>query len=216
MTDTRTKADIQKENDELKQQIADLAEDRSELLSSLSNLTDRVDQMSNDMQTARESGQDTDPAPELVYDPFDEQNPHAILAHPEGWVLSWKNPDYRAKRGWRGWIPIEYDDEVGQNLSQYLKDPPARMEGVSQLDNYVRRGTDSILCKLPADIWDARQNKRVKNSAQRFKATEMAQNQRHRQYTEYGEGVVRRDSGNAPMEGGEPAPMVRTPMLRRD
>lgn len=214
MADTnKTKADLQEENEQLKQQVSDLAEDRSELLSSLTSLSERVDQMSVQMKEAREEGYD--PAPEMVYDPFDEQNPHTILAHPEGWVLSWKNPDYRAHRGWRGWVPVEYDDEIGQNLSNYLQDPPQRMEGMAQIDNYVRRGTDSILCKLPKDLWDARQNKRVQNSEQRFKATEMAQNRRTKQYSEYGEGVVRRDSGNAPMErGDDPSPMHRSPMLR--
>lgn len=213
MNENRTKAEIQQENEELKQQITDLAEDRSELLSSLASLSERVDQMSDQMKEAREDGYD--PEPELVYDPFDEQNPHAILAHPEGWVLSWKNPDYRAHRGWRGWTPVEYDDEIGSELGKYLKDPPARMEGMAQIDNYVRRGTDSILCKLPADLWDARQRKRTQNAEQRFRATELAQNKRTRQYTEYGEGVVRRQSGTAPMEDGENSPMARTPMLRR-
>jgi hypothetical protein len=216
MAEYRKKDEIEQENSELKSQIETLREERSELLGSLNSLTERVDEMSNQMQATRESDGVYDPEPDLVYDPFDEQNPHAIRNHPEGWVLSWKNPDYRAHRGWRGWVPVEHDDEIGQNLSNYLQDPPTRMEGMAQVDNYVRRGTDSILCKIPKDIWDARQRKRTQNAKQRFRATQQADNSRSSKYTTYGEGAVERKSGADPMESGEPTPMARTPLLRND
>jgi len=225
MSDTNpTKAEIQEqkalleqENTELKQQIADGVEERSNLLDALSSLSDRVDQLAGAAAAQRDAGNPYDPEPELAYDPYDEQNPHAILSHPEGWVLSWKNPDYRAHRGWRGWVPVEYDDEIGQNLTKYLNDPPARMEGMANVDNYVRRGTDSILCKLPKDIWDARQAKRSRDAEFRFQQSQAAKQQRTKHYQTYGEGAVPRSTGETPLRSsGDPAPMVQTDMFRRE
>lgn len=102
--------------------------------------------------------------PELIYDPFSGQNPHAIKAHPPGFKLGWKSERYRGHRGWRGWEKISYDDEYGQNLNDYINDPPRRME--HSTDMYVRRG-DVILCRLPEGIWLARQQQRV-DKAHRF------------------------------------------------
>lgn len=103
--------------------------------------------------------------PKVVYDPFDSQNPHKILADPPGFKLGWKNPLYRdGHRGWRGWRAVEFDSEIGRNLKRYLLDPPRRME--HSVDNYVRRG-DSVLCFLEADIWEARQKRRTDLAARR-------------------------------------------------
>lgn len=102
-------------------------------------------------------GESTDVKVRQVRDPFNTKNPHQIIAHPPGKVLSWKNPKYRQERGWRGWQPISYDDEIGRELSTYITDPPAKMEGSANLDNYVRRGTDSVLCFIDEDIWLSRQ-----------------------------------------------------------
>ncbi len=208
---------IEAENDDLKTQLAEVVEERSTLMETLQGLSNRVDQMAGEVAAQRAAGDPYDPEPELAYDPYDEQNPHAILAHPEGWVLSWKNPDYRAHRGWRGWVPIEHDDEIGQALDQYLNDPPARMEGMANVDNYVRRGTDSILCKLPSEIWDARQKKRTNNAEYRFKQSQVAQQSRTKQFSTYGEGAVERSSGSTNEQAsGDPAAMEKTALLRRD
>lgn len=97
--------------------------------------------------------------PTLLYDPFDSKNPHKIVKHPPGFRLGWKNPMYRENhRGWRGWVPVKYDSDVGRNLKSYLLDPPRKM--AHQDDDMVRRG-DSILCMLPEDMWLARQQDRV-------------------------------------------------------
>ncbi len=101
----------------------------------------------------------------VVYDPYDSQNPHKILADPPGFKLGWKNPLYRdGHRGWRGWRVVEHDSEIGRNLKRYLLDPPRRMEHA--VDNYVRRG-DSVLCFLERDIWEARQKRRTDLAARR-------------------------------------------------
>jgi len=99
------------------------------------------------------------PEPQLLYDPFDSKNPHKIVKHPPGVRLGWKNPTYRENhRGWRGWIPVKYDSDIGRNLKSYLLDPPRKM--AHQDDDMVRRG-DAILCSLPEEMWQARQAERV-------------------------------------------------------
>ena len=105
--------------------------------------------------------------PRVLRDPFDVQNPHKILAHPPGLRLRWANPRYREHRGWRGWEPVHYDDEVGKNLSKYINDPPRRME--HNVDNLVRRG-DSILCRIDEQMWEARQQRRTQRAAHRANA----------------------------------------------
>lgn len=114
------------------------------------------------------------PDPQVAYDPFDSQNPHKILSDPPGFKLGWKSPVYRdGGRGWRGWVAVEYDDEIGRNLNRYLLDPPRRMEHA--VDNYVRRG-DSVLCYIERGIWEARQKRRTDLAARR--AGEHAQDMR--------------------------------------
>ena len=204
----KTKADLSKENAELKTQLADVVEERSELRDALINLDERVTEMAAHQSANRET---YDPEPVLLYDPFDEQNPHKILKNPDGWVLSWKNPDYRAHRGWRGWIPIEFDDEIGSELGKYLNDPPERMAGMAQIDNYVRRGTDSILCKLPQELWDARQQKRVSNAEYRFQQSRAVNQIRTKQFSTYGDGGT---PGDVPIKRDGPAPLVQTRLFK--
>lgn len=102
-------------------------------------------------------GEAIDQSVRTIHDPFSSRNPHQIKANPAGKVLSWKNPKYRQERGWRGWTPVTYDDEIGRELDTYIIDPPHKMEGSAHLDNYVRRGTDSVLCWIPEEVWLARQ-----------------------------------------------------------
>lgn len=110
------------------------------------------------------NGESTDVTVRQIRDPFSTKNPHQIKAHPPGKVLSWKNPKYRRERGWRGWNPISYDDEIGRELSLYIIDPPANMAGSADLDNYVRRGTDSVLCWISEDVYLARQLEQSKRA----------------------------------------------------
>lgn len=167
MAEYKKRDELLEENEQLRKDlearddsIRALTESRDEAEDFLMDLQERMAKMEALVAQKAADGQPYDPAPELPYDPFDEQHPHRILDNPEGWVLSWKNPNLREKRGWRGWIPITYDDEYGKELDKYLQDPPKKMEGIAHQDNYVRRGTDSILCRIPEDIWKARQMKR--------------------------------------------------------
>lgn len=184
----KTKAELAEENEALKQDIVNMSAARAELEEALQSLVHRIDDMEQAFDERASRGENVDPAPQVHYDPFDEQNPHVILKHPEGFVLSWKNPDLRAKQGWKGWVPVTYDDEIGQNIDQYLSDPPPRMEGTAQLDNYVRRGTDSILCKLPADLWETRQRKRVERSKYKMRASQQPGGQTDGRFSYYGDG----------------------------
>lgn len=93
----------------------------------------------------------------VISDPYSSQSPVTFKAHPPGFRLSWCNPRIRNQIGWNGWTPVTYDSEIGENLDLYLNAVPARLEGVSAQDNYVRRGSTSILCFLPEGVWLHRQ-----------------------------------------------------------
>ena len=112
---------------------------------------------------------------QLLYDPFDSKNPFKVVGeiepceeYPEGAIVGWKSPAYRARRQWRGWTPFEYGDEYagkdGANLHKYIPDPPPRLDN-TDLDNFVRRG-DVILSRLDKRIWESRQAKRIMESQQ--------------------------------------------------
>lgn len=122
-------------------------------------------------------------AMEVLYDPYDVQDPFKILKEippdetdPDGQVLQWKSPRYRERRGWRGWIPIQWEDQYGTTeiLSKYLNEPPTRMVGPDKVDSLVRRG-DLVLARLNKRIWQSRQLKRELLSAQQRGAFEMGQ-----------------------------------------
>lgn len=112
-----------------------------------------------------------EPEAEVLYDPYYSRNPYQIVGeiapdanYPEGQVLGWKNEKHREqRRGWRGWIPLEYGDKYagkeGKLLQNYIIDPPPRMAGSAAMDNNVRR-TDSVLCRLDKRIFDTRQSRR--------------------------------------------------------
>lgn len=166
MATNLTKAQLEAEVERLgklndhKDQLLEEGNDR------LAALESRVDALVDAGVVARpstdseeEDADDIYGEPELVNDPFDVQNPHAILSHPPGFVLRWINPEYRKRRGWQGWVRIEWDDEVGRNLDQYLNEVPDRMDGA--IDNFVRRG-DVILCRLPEAYFRQREAQRNK------------------------------------------------------
>lgn len=179
MTDqNKTKRELEMENTEL-------LESNKALVQQQADLEARIAKMENLVSDQRASGTYAGPSPVVLNDPFDaENNPHHFKKHPEGKVLSWKNARWRnEQRGWRGWEPITYDSEIGQNLLEYLNDPPAKMEGSSKQDNYVRRGTDTVLCWIDEEIWRARQMKREHKALQKQQAASASQN------THYGPGV---------------------------
>jgi hypothetical protein len=163
---------LEKENTQLK-------EDYEVLANQFATLSDRIAAMESMIQSQTEQGAYAGPEPTMYHDPFDaDVNPHHIKKHPEGKILSWKNPNIRnSTRGWRGWVPITYDDEYGSQLSEYIDDPPAKMEGSSDQDNYVRRGTDSILCWIEEEIYMARQQKRESKALRKQLAANNNRNQ---------------------------------------
>jgi len=178
MTETNkqpTKADLLEENAALKEQLSAMEEKQESLDDMIAAKMEEMEQRFADLTDRGESLPEPDVEP-LYEDPFEDQSAHKIITNPPGFRLGWKNEELRCgSRGWRGWIPIEYDDEIGRELDKYIQCPPTRMEGSSQLDNKVRRG-DTILCKLPEEIWLARQHKRVKKDAMRQGVASNARN----------------------------------------
>ncbi len=159
-------ADILDQESAVEKENVELKEDYEALANSYASLEDRLEAMENLINKQVQDGSYGGPEPAMYHDPFDAgENPHFIKKHPPGKVLSWKNPNIRnGVRGWRGWIPITFDDEFGSQLSDYISDPPAKMEGTADLDNYVRRGTDSILCWIVEETYMARQEKRERKA----------------------------------------------------
>lgn len=218
MTDIKTKRDLEQENEVLQ-------ETNEALLNQQADLEARIAKMEALVQQQQASGEYAGPNPVVLNDPFDVGvNPHHIKKHPDGKVLSWKNPNIRnGQRGWRGWVPVTYDDEIGQKLSEYIPDPPAKMEGAAQQDNYVRRGTDSILCWLPEEIWQARQLKREQKALRKQMAASARRNVSYGPGVEtYGDGVQEEQRPAGGFKMGQPAPLVsghpahRTQMFHND
>ncbi len=92
---------------------------------------------------------------QVLRDPWAGQNALQILRHPPGKRLQWINPQYREKRGMRGWNPVRYDDAIGRELHLYINDPPSRMEGLMDIGQVVRRG-DVVLAWIDEGIFQAR------------------------------------------------------------
>ena len=123
----------------------------------------------------------------LLDDPYDIQSPLEIIgeippddAHPQGQMLGWKNPVYRDRRGWRGWIPLEWGDQYtgdkGEKLKEYLVDPPEAWVMPDKIDSYVRRG-DVLLGRIRKEIFVSRQLKAELECAKRRGALSDAQEQ---------------------------------------
>lgn len=166
-----SKADLQAVNDQLR-------EDNEALLNAQALMEKRVAKMEALISQQVAEGNYEGPEPVLYHDPYDcGVNPHHIMKHPDGKILSWKNPNIRnGTRGWRGWVPVTYDSEIGQKLGEYIADPPAKMEGSADQDNYVRRGTDSILCAIPEEVFYARQQKRESKALRKQLAAQNVRN----------------------------------------
>lgn len=161
MATVRTKAQLEAELEHANRMLQHKTQLLEEASETISEYEDRIALGADAPVADATSGPKDEPSsgrmyaePELRSDPYSRHNPHQPIAHPAGYILSWKNPKYRGSRGWEGWIKIEWDDEIGRNLTKYLNEAPDRMEGA--IDNYVRRG-DLILCRLPEAYYRSRQ-----------------------------------------------------------
>lgn len=167
MAAQKTKAEMQQEFEERRQALEAELKAQREL----------AEQYRRELDADRDPDDDADDimsGAELLYDPYDSKNPFKVIGHiepndeyPEGAVVGWKSPTYRARRQWRGWTPFRYGDQYtgknGEKLSDYIPDPPPMLEGTGELDNYVRRG-DVVLARLDKRIWESRQAKRILDS----------------------------------------------------
>ena len=150
---------------ELENRLAASEDEKESYRQMVEDLTDIVEER-------RAAGDESfEPAAEVLYDPYYSKDPYRIVGsipptkdYPEGRVVAWKN--FRARmerRGWRGWNAFQYGDELtgetGEHLTQFIMDPPPRLEGAAQLDSYVRRA-DLVLAWLDRRIFDARQRRR--------------------------------------------------------
>lgn len=151
---------------ELEQEVTDLRERNEELDDELQvreeerkDFEQRLMRMEALIGEQKETGEYAGPEPEMFYDPYDlQRNPHKFKKHPEGLRLSWLNAKFRDEDiGWRGWKAVTWDSEIGKNLNQYIIDPPEKMLGGSKQDNYVRRGTDTVLAAIDAELYRGRQ-----------------------------------------------------------
>ena len=203
---------------ELEDQNTELLEENEALKNAQASLENRIKKMEDLVAQQQASGTYAGPEPKIYHDPFDSGvNPHHIKKHPDGKVLSWKNPNIRnSTRGWRGWVPVTYDDEIGSKLTEFIPDPPAKMEGSAAQDNYIRRGTDSILCWIDEEIWQARQQKREAKALRKQLAANATRNTVLRPGVEtFGEGV-QTDQGS---QGGYVPPNInghRTEMFNEE
>ena len=204
----QTKAELTKENDELREENEAMANVQAQMEA-------RVTVMEALIQDKIDAGTYGGPEPVMYHDPFDcGTNPHHIKKHPDGKILSWKNPNIRnGTRGWRGWVPITYDSEIGAHLSDYITDPPAKMEGSADQDNYVRRGTDSILCYIQEEYFLARQQKRETDAIRKQMAAQAGRNRVLRPGVEtFGDGMQVEQSPPGGFKTGErQSPQVNGP-----
>ncbi len=160
-----SKADLQRDLDKAEIRATELEDERDEAVAALENtqadMDTRLARMEALIAEQQAAGEYAGPEPEMYHDPYDiSNNPMRILSHPEGKRLGWKNPRLRDEDGWLGWEPLTWESEIGRDIDKYIASPPAKLEGISKQDNYIRRGTDAILSILDEDIWKARQQKR--------------------------------------------------------
>lgn len=158
---------LESENEALREEL-ELTKSKFELVE---GRLDRTMEIVEDLQLSIE-GTEKESVPQItsmrvLNDPFSAQNPHEFLSQPPGFRLGWINPVYRNKhRTMMGWDPVQYDDSIGQNLGDYLLSPPSKMQDA--IDNVVRRG-DVILCRLPEEWYQARQQERTRKANRLYK-----------------------------------------------
>jgi hypothetical protein len=160
----KTKAELEKEAFELREELRAQRE-----------ITEELKRAVNTQTTSQ--GADFEPKAELLYDPYDHQNALEIIGeippnaeYPDGQVLGWKRPLNRASRGWRGWVALQWGDEYtgenGELLKDYVAEPPQRMLDQQDMDSYVRRG-DVVLARLDKLIFQSRLRKQELESEAR-------------------------------------------------
>lgn len=99
-------------------------------------------------------------------DPFAPTAPFQVLGRmpgdeqsPEGYVLTWCSEKLRnsgVTGGWKGYEILTWEHPAMATIDKYIPSAPKRMEGMEKLDSAVRRA-DSVLCRIPAAWFDARQ-----------------------------------------------------------
>lgn len=123
---------------------------------------------------AGEGNEDVDSGVTQLHDPYENHNAFKVHGdiepcpeYPNGAKVAWKNPEYRKRRGWRGWDVFEWGDKFtgtnGELLTNYIPDPPEHLLAHKDQDKAVRRG-DVVLARLPMELFEARQQKRLKKS----------------------------------------------------
>lgn len=143
-------ADMQKQLDALQAEQAEIGQKLASLPGpgdgSVALPEDRPASMATDEEIAKA---------QVIRDPWSGQDALKILRHPPGKHLQWICPNYRERRGMRGWNPVRYDDAIGRELDKYITEPPSRMEGLIELGDVVRRG-DVVLAWIDEGIYNAR------------------------------------------------------------
>ena len=206
MTDKNpTKAEIQADLDEALEKQELLTEERNILANQQADTEARLARMEALIEEQKAGGEYAGPEPQVYHDPFASTNPHKILSHPEGYRLGWKNPRIRDDSGWQGWEAITWDSEVGRDIEKYISSPPSKLKGIETQDNYVRRGTDSILSQLPEEIYLARTQARESKALRKQLAANATANR------SLGEGVVTIGDGVTSESRGYGVGAVRAP-----
>jgi len=150
---------------EVKSEVSTAAEERMERLET---------QLAEIRDYYGHTGDDAESGVTQLIDPYENHNAFKVLGdiepcteYPDGAKVAWKNPEYRKRRGWRGWDVFEWGDkftgEKGELLTNYIPDPPEHMLAHKDIDQAVRRG-DVVLARLPMNLWEARQQKRLSKS----------------------------------------------------
>ncbi len=153
MSEEKNLADLQSQLDAIQSEQTELAAE----IAKLPALPTRFDG-STELPTDRPASQATPEEIEraqVVRDPWAGRNALQILKHPPGKRLQWISPEYRKRRGMRGWAAVQHDDAIGRELHLYINDPPSRMEGLADIGTVVRRG-DVVLAWIDEGIFRAR------------------------------------------------------------
>ena len=129
------------------------------------------------MSNPTADGSTKKPTGRVTRDRFARKNPFHIAKRmpaddqsPSGWQLGWKSPRQRngSGTGWGQWERLEYGmacvGKNGEKLKDFIPDPPMMEPGA--VDNFVRRA-DTILCRIPADVFDENQNAAAEESQMR-------------------------------------------------
>lgn len=140
--------------EQMQQELDALQKQRDEVAAQLPGAGDGSTALPEDRPASEATDEEIQRA-QVVRDPWSGRNALKILRHPPGKRLQWISPNYRERRGMRGWEAVRYDDAIGRELDLYITDPPSRMEGLIDLGSVVRRG-DVVLAWIDEGIFQAR------------------------------------------------------------